>query len=83
MCIPFSISFSLSLSLSLSPPLSHNRVLEGNRTLDKGLTEEGAEILARRGTIKVEGGYKSSRDIRLKEVNEKQVAFNSDFMFFL
>ena len=50
--------------------LSVIRVLEGHAN-DPQLTQKEAEILALRGTIKVEGGYRFSRDTRLKEVCRK------------
>lgn len=44
------------------------RLLEGNRNLDQQLTREGAELLATRGVVCVEGGYKYTHDPSVKEV---------------
>lgn len=58
--------------------LSVIRVLEGHAN-DPQLTQKEAEILAVRGTIKVEGGYRFSRDTRLKEVCRKY-CYNSNIL---
>ena len=43
------------------------RLLEGH-IFDPNLTLEAAEALCVRGTVRTEGGYQFSRDLRLKEV---------------
>lgn len=53
------------------------RVHDGHQ-LDPELDKAASEILARRGTRQVEGGYCFTRDRRLKDVGDQ-----CDFNFFL
>ena len=66
-----------------TPPLPHSwlqcfhffRLLEGH-IFDPNLTLEAAEALCVRGTVRTEGGYQFSRDLRLKEVICSSTTYN-------
>ena len=51
------------------------RLLEGH-IFDPNLTLEAAEALCVRGTVRTEGGYQFSRDLRLKEVICSSTTYN-------